>query len=195
MATWNLGGGSVKDTLLTLQQLQAHPELGKPTVWMLQEITFEESGLQSMRHQQWTILAHREETEWRGTGIAYHASTITRIQSPSTAIASAGVTAYTTTGAAIHLISCHLPHHATADRTRQLLQTWQQAHPRLKQHPCIIGADWNETFSTTTQGAATTRGVALLACGAGPPALVPVVGGAVVAPGLASLLVAPTWLL
>ena len=98
----------------------------------------------------------------RGTGIAFHASTITRIDTPTIATASIGATLHTSTGGSIHVISIHLPHHATLEQTHRHLQQWQANHTQLQQHPCIIGADWNETFNTESQTAATARGDLIL---------------------------------
>ena len=94
--------------------------------------------------------------------IAYHASAVTRIDTPTTTQASIGATLHTTTGTSLHIISAHLPHHATLEQTQQLLHAWQDNHPHFRNHPCIIGADWNETFNTQLQTAVTSRGEIIL---------------------------------
>ena len=83
---------------------------------------------------------------------------ITYIDTPTASEASIGATLHTTKGSKVHVIAAHLPHHATLDQTHHILQAWQAQHPQLKHHPCIIGADWNETFNTASQTAATARG-------------------------------------
>ena len=69
-----------------------------------------------------------------------------------------GATLRPTANTTIHIISAHLPHHATLDQTQQLLQTWQDNRPQLHHHPCVIGADWNETFNTHLHRATPARG-------------------------------------
>ena len=80
----------------------------------------------------------------------------------TTATASIGATLHTNTGGSIHILSAHLPHHATLEQTHHHLQEWQASHTQLQQHPCIIGADWNETFNTDSQTATTARGDLIL---------------------------------
>ena len=162
IARWNLGGKALKDIPQMLHELGNHPQLGKPTVWFLQEVSPEGDGLHCCREYKWTVLAQKGPSEWRGTGIAFHASSITHVDTPTTSTASVGATLHTTTGGKLHVISAHLPHHATLDQTHQILQAWQTEHPQLQHHPCIIGADWNETFITTSQTATTARGEVIL---------------------------------
>ena len=87
---------------------------------------------------------------------------LTHIDTPTTAAASIATTLHAAAGNKIHVLSIHLPHHATLEQTHQLTQEWQDSHPQLQRHPCIIGADWNETFNTTNQAATTARGETIL---------------------------------
>ena len=155
----------LKDIPQLLHHLGNHPQLGKPTIFMLQEVTLEEHGLHCCSEHKWTVLAHREsreETERRGTGIAYHASAITRRDTPSAATASIEASLQTTKGSKLHIASAHLPHHVTLEQTHHVLHTWQTNHNQLHHHPCVIGADWNETFATDKQTATTAKGELIL---------------------------------
>ena len=145
-----------------LHALGNHPQLGKPAVWLLQEVSPEEEGLHCFREHKWTVLAKKGPDEWRGTGIAYHADSITHVDTPTASEASIGATLYTAAGSKLHFIAAHLPHHATLDQTHHILQAWQEHHPQLQRHPCVIGADWNETFHTANQTATTARGEVIL---------------------------------
>ena len=129
---------------------------------MIQEVILEEAGLHCCSEHNWTVLAHRKESEWRGTGIAFRAPDFTHIDTPTTATASIATTLHTSAGTQIHALSIHLPQHATLEQTPQLIHTWQETHPQLQRHPCIIGADWNETFNTQSQAATTARGETIL---------------------------------
>ena len=129
---------------------------------MVQEVILEEAALQCCSEHGWTVLAHRQQSEWRGTGIAFRATEFTHIDTPTTATASIATTLHTKAGNQIHALSIHLPHHATLEQTHQLIRAWQDNHPQLQRHPCIIGADWNETFHTTSQAATTARGDIIL---------------------------------
>ena len=145
-----------------LHELGNHPQLGRPAVWLLQEVSPEVEGLRCHREYKWTVLAKKGPSEWRGTGIAFHADAITHIDTPTTSEASIGATLHTNIGSKLHVIAAHLPRHATLDQTHHILQAWQAQRPQLQHHPCIIGADWNETFHTTNQTATTARGEVIL---------------------------------
>ena len=74
-----------------------------------------------------------------------------------TAEGSIGATLHTTASPSHHF---HSPPSPRRPRAQQLLQTWQDSHPQ--HNPCIIGADWNETFNTQLQTATTSRGEIIL---------------------------------
>ena len=145
-----------------LHELGNHPQLGKPSVWLFQEVSPEAEGLRCCRDHKWTVLAKKGPSEWRGTGIAFHADLISHVDTPTTSEASIGATLYTSMGSKLHVIAAHMPHHATLDHTHRILHDWQAHHPQLHHHPCIIGADWNETFHTANQTATTARGEVIL---------------------------------
>ena len=136
--------------------------MGKVSLYLIQEVILEEEGLHCCNEYGWTVLAHRTSSEWRGTGIAFRSAEFTHIDTPTTATASLATTLHTASGNNIHAISVHLPHHATLEQTHQLTNEWQDSHPQLQRHPCIVGADWNETFNTTSQTATTARGETIL---------------------------------
>ena len=157
-----MGGISLREIPHTFHHLTDHPQLGKTSLYMVQEVILEEAGLNCYSEHGWTVLAHKEQSEWRGTGIAFRATEFTHIDTPTAATASIATTLHTKAGNQIHVLCIHLPHHATLEQTHQLLTTWQDNHPQLQRHPCIIGADWNETFHTTSQAATTARGETIL---------------------------------
>ena len=141
----------------------------------LQEVICE-AGTHAESSKDWTIVTGKTATEWRGEGIAYrhaqHSHAHVECTEGMIAVVLRGgdLSDLGTEGGetrrpiqtgqqvtAIGVVSAHLPHHATAAKTEQLLGRWGES-VAMVQPKAVFGGDLNESFLDFEQGVAAETG-------------------------------------
>ena len=125
-----------------LHNFAGHQELSSIGLIHIQEIIVD-VGISFQESERWTLVAGKKADEWRGTAIAFSST-------------------YTHAHSTLHLRGCsvvlsndkhkwgvvsgHIPHHATADETQEILRDWDRAKA-MAQSRVVVGLDANEVFT------------------------------------------------
>ena len=129
-------------------------------VVFLQEVILR-PGTLHRESDNWSMVASKQATEWRGVGIA-HKKTLGGHRNTHGHTGGITTTLLLKGGTKIRCLSGHIPHHATIPETNVILAGWG-AH--LGSDRLVVGMDANEVFTqpfTSATNSATGRGECVL---------------------------------
>ena len=141
--TWNVGGLSpdrALELLCDLRSERIQPFYASFVICLQEVIT--ETGKYTLEKQDIQLVFGKQESEWRGTGIA-HTADLSHYQHKMLRCGSSAIVRHG--NLRMTILSGHVPHHATTSECGDILATWdsQTARHRGK---TVIGSDCNETF-------------------------------------------------
>ena len=145
MLTWNVGGLSpdrALELLCDLRSERIQPFYASFVICLQEVIT--ETGKYTLERQDIQLVFGKQESEWRGTGIA-HTADLSHCQYKMLRCGSSAIIRCDNLRTTV--LSGHVPHHATVSECGDILATWdsQMARHRGK---TVIGSDCNETFKS-----------------------------------------------
>ena len=141
--TWNVGGLSpdrILQLLCDLRSERIQPFFASFVICLQEVIT--EAGKHTLERQDIQLVFGKQESEWRGTGIA-HTADLSHCQHKMLSCGSSAI--IRGDNLRMTVLSGHIPHHATVSECGDILATWD-SQVQNRRERTVVGSDCNETF-------------------------------------------------